>query len=103
MNFAQMLLQDVKPLYTEEEQPRKRSGNPHPDHTKGNAARTRQSIERMQSVLPKGEWVSGSTIARRLGTTPASSNSTLFSLAARGLVESRRISPNSRALEWKWI
>ncbi len=102
MNFAQMLFQNVKPLYTEEEQPRKRSGNPHPDHTKGNAARTRKSIERMQSVLPKGKWVAGSTIASRLGTTPASSNSTLFSLAARGLVESRRINPRYRNLEWRW-
>ena len=35
MNFAQMLMAPVSPLYTEEEQPKKRGGNPHPNSSRG--------------------------------------------------------------------
>lgn len=102
MNFIQMLMTPVKPLYEPGELPKKRSGNPHPDHNKGNAARIRYCQERFMAVLPEGEWVSGEEIARRLGTSPASSNKSLQSFRARGLVESRRINPMYRALEWRW-
>jgi hypothetical protein len=102
MNFAQMLMTPVTPLYGPDELPKKRSGNPHPDHNKGNAARIRYSLQRMEKALPDGEWVPGDVIARRLGTSPASSNKTLQTFRMRGLVESRQISPNSRALEWRW-
>jgi hypothetical protein len=97
-----MLMTPVAPLYGPDEQPKKRSGNPHPDHNKGNAARIRNCEERFMAVLPEGEWVPGDVIARRLGTTPASSNKSLQSFRARGVMESRQISPNSRALEWRW-
>lgn len=102
MNFAQMLMTPVKPLCEPGELAKVRSGNPHPDHNKGNAARMRYSIERMKKVLPEGTWVSGDEIARRLGTSPASSNKTLQTFRDRGMVESRRINPLHRALEWRW-
>lgn len=84
MRFAQMLMTPVKPLYEPDELPKRRSGNPRPDHNKGNAARIRKCQERFMAVLPEGEWVPGDVIARRLGTTPASSNKTLQTFRARG-------------------
>lgn len=93
MNFAQMLMTPVQPLMSPEEQP---------NHNKGNAARIRKCQERFMAVLPEGEWVPGDVIARRLGTTPDSSNKTLQTFRARGEIESRQISPGSRALEWRW-
>lgn len=103
MNFAQMLLTPVTPLYGSDELPKKRSGNPHPDHTKGTAARSRQCQERFMAVLPEGEWVPGTVIAQRLNTAPTNVMKTLYAFRNKGLMESRRTGSPGRALEWRWL
>lgn len=96
MNFAQMLLTPVQPLTLPEEKPKARSGNPHPE-------RRQQGVERLEAVLPKGQWVAGATIANRLGTSSISANTTLIRYRKAGRLESRRITPDKKALEWRWI
>lgn len=103
MNFAQMLLTPVQPLTLPEEKPKARSGNPYPEYAIANTARRQQGIERLEAVLPKGQWVAGATIANRLGTSSVSANSTLIRNRKAGRLESRRITPDKKALEWRWI
>ena len=104
MNFAQYLMMDVSPLPEPPDSPKRRSGNPAPDHTRGNEARVRYSRERLERVLPRdGSWVAGSVIAAQLYTSQASCNSTLYGFRDRDELESRPIDPGKkRNLEWRW-
>lgn len=62
-----------------------------------------QSIRRFESVIPDDTWVAGSTIAKKLGSTSDSVNKSLKRFKDRGLLECRRINPDHRSLEWRWV
>lgn len=104
MNFAQMLMMEVKPLseWVIEPPPLPRSGNHTPDHTVANAAKTRRAIARYREVWEDNEWLKTYTIAHRLGVASVNISSTLRGWEGMGIIESRRVNNGSRLLEWRW-
>lgn len=97
MNFAQMLMMKVEPLFDSPIRKNPELVNPANQHKRD------QSRLRLAAALPEGEWVSGAEIARRLGTTAGSCCKTLQMFRARGEIESRPINPGKgRNLEWSW-
>jgi hypothetical protein len=95
MNVAQMLMTPVAPLFSPEEK----------DARVDNAENRRRRGEaraRMASVLPEGEWVAGSELARRLGANPSSLHKTLAGFRSRDELECRIIKGTHRSLEWRW-
>lgn len=103
MSFvADYLNMNVKPLYGKGDMDEKGANN-RGGMNNGNVHRVNACLQRFRNVLPEDTWVAGDEIARRLQTTPASSNKSLQKFRAQGLVESRKIREGVRALEWRWI
>jgi hypothetical protein len=96
MNFSQMLMAHVTPLFAPEDKDDK-------VESQGNRRKRIESRVRLESTMPEGEWVAGAELARRLGTSTDSLNKTLSGFRARGEVESRVINEKKRNLEWRWV
>lgn len=107
MNFAQMLMAPVKPLYTEEEQPKKRSGNPHPNSSRGWKALMAQTEAKYRGVMGD-KWVGTREIEDRLGMSFATARRFLIDRVNDGKMERRKVGPvdcwtRGKGYEWRWV
>lgn len=106
MNFAQMLAATVSPLYTDEEQPKKRSGNPHPNSSRGWKALMAKTEARYRAVMGD-EWMATRDIENRLGLALATARRYLTDRVNDGKMERRKVGPvdcwtRGKGFEWRW-
>ena len=106
MNFAQMLMKPVQPLYDVEEQPSRRSGNPHPNSSQGWKALMAQTEAKYRAVMGD-EWVATRDIESKLGMSNATARRYLIDRVNDGKMERRKVGPvdcwtRSKGYEWRW-
>lgn len=106
MNFAQMLMTPIKPLYDVEEQPRKRGGNPHPNSAQGWKAKMVQTEAKYRAVMGD-KWVATRGIENRLGMSLSTARHFLMSRFEAGQMERRKVGPidswtRNKGYEWRW-
>lgn len=106
MNFAQMLAATVKPLYDVEESPSKRSGNPHPNSTKGWKAKMAQTEAKYRAVMGD-KWMATRDIENKLGMSFSTARPFLMSRFEAGKMERRKAGgtdnwTRNKGYEWRW-
>ena len=98
MNFAQMLMMDVKPLPDTRPKVWKRKKD------LANAKVTSAAKEKYMAAIGP-EWVSSTKIADRLGTTTAAISKQLTKYEAKGFIERRPVGGrpfnNRTGYEWR--
>lgn len=105
MNFVQMLMKPVKPLYPEE-QPKKRGGNPHPNSSRGWKAKMAQTEAKYRAVMGD-KWVGTREIENKLGMSFSTARHFLMDRMNEGKMERRMVGPisswsRSKGYEWRW-
>lgn len=106
MNFTQMLMTPVKPLYEPEGQPKRRSGNPAPNAERGWKAKQAKSEAKYRAVMGK-EWMTTIEIERKLGMASSTARHFLMSRFDTGQLERRKAGPadswtRNKGYEWRW-
>lgn len=93
--FPPKILPKAKPV---EEPLKPRSGNPHPDHERANAAKVEAARKRYKTAMGE-DWVDTVTIDARLGRGRQGSTKVLGKFVARGEMLRRKA---GNRYEWKW-
>jgi len=107
MNYlVQMLMKPVQPLYDAEEQPSRRSGNPHPNSSRAWKARMAQTEAKYRAVMGDG-WMATRDIENKLGMSVATARHFLLSRFESGKMERRKVGPvdcwtRNKGFEWRW-
>lgn len=106
MNFAQMLMTNVQPLYGEEDKPKTRSGNPNPNAHIGWKAKMVQTEAKYRAVMGD-KWITTREIEARLGRSYSTARHFLFSRFEAGQLERRKVGPinswtRNKGYEWRW-
>lgn len=106
MNFTQMLMTPVKPLYGPDEQPKKRSGNRAPDAAIGWKARQAKSEAKYRGVMGDN-WTATAEIERKLGMSSCTARHFLMARLNSGQLERRKAGPadswtRNKGYEWRW-
>jgi hypothetical protein len=99
MNFAQMLMQDVKPQPPTRKNPVK--GKPNRDPKNAQRARRVQAIERYKAGL--ADWIGTRAFEDKVGLSHATAFKTLHTYLKLGMVERRPKSGEfNRNYGWQW-
>lgn len=102
MNFARMLMMDVKPL-PDTREPKKGKRNAWRDPSHMHKARHRDSVEKYKEAIGY-EWTTTVAIAERLGMARMSIFKQLVRYAELGILERRPLGgdPYNHHYGWEW-